>query len=190
MLLVRTDLVILNMCVYAWMAFSYRREVSRSGAFYASLLTSILMYFAINSFYSNYGWSILFYHTFVHPLVNPAQAHVAVGMNDYIHALVYGMKLAAKDNTLALGVVPMFLYVYCMLRHRNRMIEADKIAMGVISVSWGYIILHFIVFPLCNIRFFESEYTMMLVVFVYLSARVMVEYIGMKKGISSNTSNA
>jgi hypothetical protein len=96
---VRTDALVLAGIVFAALLLSRKFDLSDFAALSLLALTS---YFTINHFAGNYGWSALFYNSFLGGLVAPGEAVLRLSLSAYLHQVIRGAFLWLISGSFAL----------------------------------------------------------------------------------------
>jgi hypothetical protein len=87
---VRTDVLVLAGIVFLVLLVRAKLDFAQ----FASLsVLSLVSYFTINHFAGNYGWSALFYNSFLGGLTTPGETIVHFSRSAYVHQLVRGAYL-------------------------------------------------------------------------------------------------
>ena len=162
---IRTDLLIWNLLVCLWLLLLHRRTALLKLVFLGlALLASLAVFLVTNHFAGNYGWRILMWHSFVALLLDPAEAEVTFGLEEYLRELVRHMSRPLADPVLAcIAMLSLALLLFEKLRD---WMAADPKVWGAMLVGWGYIALHFLAFPSWQVRFFALAIALLLLGFL------------------------
>lgn len=156
LILIRTDLIIFNVIYLIYHLLNHKKSYIK---ILACFVTSIIIYFFINSFIGNYGWSTVFKHTFIAKISNPADVQSVVLLKDYISVLLKGI-VSAMDDGIFLNYLTVFLINVLLLMRLNPNFLKIEIIKSFIIVSFIYILAHFLLFPVTWQRFFVGFYLM------------------------------
>ena len=96
---VRTDVLVLAGVIFFTLWIRSKLDLTQ---FAALSVLSLGSYFAINHFAGNYGWSTLFYNSFLGGVVNPGEAVIHISKSAYIHQVVRGAYLWLISGSFAL----------------------------------------------------------------------------------------
>ncbi len=156
-LLARGNLLVFNLMILAFLFVSNKRW--RVGTIIAALF-SLLIYWGVHAYYGHYGYTAVFYSTFVENLAYPAQTAVALTFTHYRQAFIQGALdvLYRKEFLTFLTLLVLAALLFGRLRPewRTRLKRPLTIALiGGVSV-----VLHFILFPAMWPRFFSGHYFM------------------------------
>lgn len=159
-ILVRTDLLIYALLMLACLFVSYKNwRIPVVTVF----IMCVTLYFAINKFYGSYGWSSVFSYTFIHKYVEPANVIHKVTFSDYFSVWF------AKKYEILLDI-PFFIYIIVMfysafmcikkygLRVLSEITKPENIILSISLISFGYVVIHVILFPVVWPRFFAGQY--------------------------------
>ena len=138
-LTVRTDNLLLFLCVLGWLMWEKRTGVYSGGVFAAGAVTAVL---GINHWAGNYGWVILFRYSFLGGRYPLQQSHT-LAFREYCNALIAGtgVILTRISLWLVLGIL-----AYC--RKPSRML----------LVTGATVAVHFLLFPSAEDRYFVWAY--------------------------------
>ena len=145
----RTDNVVLAGPVILACWLERRLDLVKASALAVLALASV---FSINYFAGDYGIKMLYYRNFVGVPVAPAEMTVQFSFHDYVVALRSGITLATESffvPFLLVGIVGFF---------------AVKRMKSVAAVAFAYVLLHFVVLPNWQERWFGVFYLAMGVV--------------------------
>lgn len=161
--LTRSDTIIFSVLgILAWFLF-YRRHYTLCSL---ALILSSCVYFVINYYFDNYGWSKQFYVVNVEYLGFAAQSEVNISIGSYFNAFLKGLILTVYDKTL-IGIFIVFIAIsslYLVDRktifssEENGISEDKRLIYGLVFVAILFVVLHFIAFPHVLIRYFVGEY--------------------------------
>ncbi len=99
---VRTDALVLAGVVFAVLLVSRKLDIAQ---FAALSLLALGSYFTINHFAGNYGWSALFYNSFMGGLAAPGETVIHLSRSAYVHQVVRGAFLWLISGSFALYVL-------------------------------------------------------------------------------------
>jgi hypothetical protein len=164
-ILVRTDLILFVLPVLAWAYWTLPRQ--RPWVL-ASLALTLITYLGVNRYYGNYGWATLFYFTFIQQSPRPAELVVQFGLKEYLLVLQLAWQQVMVDKAFAvfcgLGLLSLALW--------RRPVGASpprQRALGfLLLLNLGYVVLHFLLFPMIWERFFVAQYLLALVILLVL----------------------
>jgi hypothetical protein len=132
---IRTDGLILAGLVFVLLLFLRKLDFWQA----ASLsLTALASYFAINHFGGNYGWSALFYNSFLGGIVAPGEMLVHISLAAYLHQLVRGTYM-----WFTFGAFPLYMLLGGLAVWLNRY----SIYSYVIVTVLGARILSYLFYP-------------------------------------------
>lgn len=158
---VRTDLLLLLPFFYLflWQTRPFARRLVA-----ASALSSVALYWGLNFFFGNHGWSTVFDYTFSHQSAYPADYPHAVTMRSYLAALASGVR-PVENGPLLLEYLGVTIAGVVVLLWRPNWIRRS---VGHVSAglrfaflsSLAYVVLHFMLFPGMWVRFFAGQYAL------------------------------
>jgi hypothetical protein len=96
---IRTDTLIFAGAVFFVLWLCSKLDLAQ---FVALSLLALGSYFTINHFAGNYGWSALFYNSFLGGLAAPGEAVIHVSWSAYVHQLVRGAFIWLISGSFAL----------------------------------------------------------------------------------------
>jgi hypothetical protein len=99
---VRTDALVLAGIVLATLLISRKLDFAQ---FIALSFLALGSYFTIDHFAGNYGWSALFYNSFMGGLVAPGETMLRLSLSAYVHQIVRGAFLWLISGSFALYVL-------------------------------------------------------------------------------------
>ena len=164
--LIRTDMIFLVALLLAYLII-FRPEL-RLGVIVTGLI-SVVLYFFINNYAGNYGWSTVFYYAVIsnmratHPL---EYSSLGISVEQYLSAVKGNMWVFLHNKDILLFefvVFAQFLFHAFSLRNKKSFKEVfasiSNNAVFVLTViSVFYVIIHYAVFPLMFVRFFVGYY--------------------------------
>ena len=190
--MVRTDAIIFVFLMLAFNICVYRSELRMS---FMTGVASVVVYFLINHFAGNYGWSTLFYFVFVSDLqaTHPeTYSTYAVDFKTYLsHVLNPDWIPGVLCMSLVLWSTIGYLCVRKISSDSDRNLNSDSGYMRaddlklmyktlvLSNVAVLYIFLHYLLFPLMRTRFFYSYY---LIVFVCFGCACTMVWRSRKSG--------
>jgi len=165
--LVRTDLIIHVLIVSTAVCWLEPNRTTLKRAI-LWLMVTLLLYFSVNHWAENYGWSTVFYFVFVsdmtatHPEVF---SNYSIELKDLMSAY-FSRSWVGKWFWAAIGCSALSVLFYQFIRYTEK--SDDEISnmtrrfvlIGGISVS--YIIVHYLLFPTLLVRFFIGEMCFMM----------------------------
>lgn len=96
---IRTDALVLAGLVFAVLLFGRRLDILE----FATLsLLALGSYFTINHFAGNYGWSALFYNSFLGGVIAPGEMIIHISRSAYLHQVVRGAFVWLISGSFAL----------------------------------------------------------------------------------------
>lgn len=158
LVLLRTDLILFTLMLCLYSAISIR-----SIKLFIPLLSgalSLIVYFALNNYFENHGWGVVFYFTFIEHITDPTLVpNVTPAI--YFDALINGLKNALRD-------IPFIIYLlasaYLIYLHVKTTPILDILSLKLSPVMLihylgvAYVLAHFILFPVTWERFFVAQY--------------------------------
>ncbi len=167
--LVRTDLIVLAILVAFYLVFVIRQW--RFAAI-VSLATAVAGYALVNAAYGHYGLSVTYYMTFVEAVAYPADAGIGIGLRDYL-AILAGNARGILTNAAFLVFIMVSVLIAAKTIGRMADLEGKtmKSLLFVFVLSFVYVIVHIVVFPEIEERFFVGQYVLSLVVLFSLLSR-------------------
>ena len=156
-ILARTDLVIFVGLAAVFIFFSHQKF--RLAAI-ISLLAALLLYVGINAYYPSYGWSYLFYFTFIEHVVDPSFT-VDLSAAQYFEVLFNGIKDALTNEEFLLYAVIMIASVWMYFNKKNKGFDSSNemqmlFLLNILNAT--YVVIHFLFFPALWERFFIAQY--------------------------------
>ena len=167
--LVRTDFIIFIFLILSAIFILYQQY--RVKVIF-SFIATIILYLGVNHIFHNYGWTILFYNSFIKRISNPANVNISISIMDYLHALIRGLHKSLKDY-------PFYAFL-CLSSINLVFIHSMKIRLLKNKDIWIYVIVpvlyvafHFLLFPATWRRFFIGFYLMnVLSLFMLLTQQI------------------
>jgi hypothetical protein len=165
--LVRTDMIILVALISGYLILS-RTDLRFISI--AIVLISLVLYFFVNHFVGNYGWSTVFHYVFITGMeaTHPDEySSFGISFKQYITAVITHIPLFISERTVLLFEILVFLqFLIWGLYHRKYFFSARKLLFELINspvivltlISVIYVILHYAVFPILDSRFFVGQY--------------------------------
>ena len=152
-MLIRIDNIILLLAYLIYCIIFGRSHIPGKTVLGAGVL-AIAILLVVLTYTGYYGWQVLFYHTFIGPLLQPAHFTGKLTLGKYLSAFTYGLRLKPPCNMslffIFLGMVGASTLSRTYLRS-NRLFHAICIA-GLVAI------IHFIIFPESAPRFFFAYY--------------------------------
>jgi len=128
-----------------------------------SFVIGILCIFIINAWSGSYGYSTLFYHSFIERLTTPAQVNVSYEPALYIKGMLNWI-FTFKNSYISIQMIILLITIYIKLIS-NKKLNSDFDLLILIAMG-SSIVIHYIVFPLMDDRFFISQYIVINLIFV------------------------
>ncbi|MFZ1985358.1 MAG: hypothetical protein WAU91_13150 [Desulfatitalea sp.] len=171
-ILVRTDLLLLIpfFYIYLWLIRPFDRRIVAGSA-----LLGLALYISVNSYFGNYGWSTVFHYTFIQKSSHPANFPHTVTMASYLTTLASGLPSLFVRRFLTYTAMTLFgIVALCRPHDWTKCIAlplSRDMCFAFIS-SIGYVVLHFISFPVAWSRFFSGQYALGAALSMYLLLEV------------------
>jgi hypothetical protein len=168
-ILIRTDLLLLlpSFYIYLWLIRPFDRRVLA-----VSALLSIALYWGVNSYFQNYGWSTVFDYTFSHKSTHPADFPHAVTMTSYLAALKSGSKSLFSQPLFLTYIVITLVGIVSLFRRPNWIQRSVSLLwmdmLFAFLSSLAYVVLHFMLFPTIWRRFFSGQYALSMALTMYV----------------------
>ncbi len=187
--IVRTDLIFLVALFLAYLFWSYTKEKRKSvkkqgfrliktlrGKVVVASLASVVIYLIINKVFGNYGWATVFHLMFIGRINYPADTIVHIEFMQYLNQLVESLPRMLQNNEFDL-YVGIFLLQMGMLLNlkelRNSFVSLMSQRIDALMViSFMFVVIHYLVFPADQSRFFIGQYLIGLLVFLSLLTRM------------------
>lgn len=147
---VRSDNAILTVMLFAALAAVPPAGLSRARLAWFTL-GAVASYFAISTAAGHYGWSVLFQHTFVELLTDPARRAVVVGPGQYLHTLVSGLRSVFDSSAIVFALLGVLA---CALPAR----PAGALYDRVLLVLAANVAVRYALFPVFRDRFLLAYY--------------------------------
>jgi len=169
-ILVRTDLIVFVSLILFYLLVFYKRwRVLSVGA----LFLSIGLYFWVNMFYGNYGWGTVFYVTFIHRFIYPANANFDINIINYFMVLIKGISsfLITFQFLFYVSIMTLSAFLYIKtygLISFYRVRTSSNVILFLSLLSLVYVFLHFLLFPSIDSRFFVGQYMLGALGFLFL----------------------
>lgn len=165
-ILVRPENVVYAVVLPAWLAWTGRLRPLRAAA---AILVMIAVYLATTRWSGNYGWTTLFYFTYVDDTIDLARFVSPLGLGDYVRIYVQQID---KAVFLPSEGVPLFLLVglgVVLLKWRRPASLGDRyLQLALLGVA--FIVLRTLAFPGDAHRALVAPYLMLVVAFVQACA--------------------
>jgi hypothetical protein len=152
---VRIDAILFNVPFLLYLIiFGKNRKVLTSTA----LVATLIVYWFINWYCKNQGWSTLFYHTFIDRLTHPLTAAARLTIQQYLISLIRGIKHGVQNRAFLVFVLVSVFFGYLRLRY-NKLTSSVHSETSILFIfSLLYVITHFLLFPFMHQRFFMGQY--------------------------------
>ena len=150
---------------------------------------SLLVYVFINEYNNNYGWNTIFYTTLVERVSNPADLNLSVTTTAYLKAFTKGLGSAAHSLSFMSYIIitSVILWHHIKLevfKNHTEYFRAKKLA-ALHYIGLGYVVFHFILFPVAWERFFIAQYTISLILLISLDRGLVTKQIERKLRVYS-----
>ena len=164
--LVRTDMIIL-VALFSGYFILFRAELRVF--FTAIALISLVLYFLINHFSGNYGWSTVFHYVFITGMeaTHPDEySALSISFKQYITTIATNLPQFLSERTTLLFEILVYLQfvIYGLYTNKrssvfNVFLDALKIPVLMLTiVSAIYVVVHYAIFPILYARFFVAQY--------------------------------
>lgn len=161
-LTVRTDNIILAILLFTYMKVTNLPEYRVSTRQYSVfMIMGVLIYSAIITLASSYGWWTLFSHTFLGLIHNPADYTPKFSPYDYMNVVIRNIQYVYSERVslfLLLAALTMVIYNF---RFTNR-----NISLHITLIVLMVICIRFLLYPGFPTRFFAVYYLVIGVTFV------------------------
>lgn len=147
----RSDNVVFSAAAGGFLLYDRDRLGFTASELLLFLSLCIASYLGISYYSGNYGWSTVFYHTFVHLLTAPARTPVHISPRNYFAALKTGTETVG-DSGLALWAV---LGLLAFRLWRQQLAQARRIRVFLLA-TLATIGMRYILFPLLINRFLAA----------------------------------
>ncbi len=189
---VRTDMIFLVALFLAYLFWSYSKERRKSirihqkpklriiktlrGSVVAAGVASLAIYLVINAIYGNYGWATVFHLMFIDRINYPADTVVHVEFMQYIKIVMQNLPSMLQNNAFDL-FVGIFILLMALLLNLNEIRKSFVSLMSqridaLMVISFLFVIIHYVIFPEDDSRFFIGQYLIGLLVFLSLLTRL------------------
>jgi len=140
---------------------------------YAAIVFGV--YFLISSMSHAYGWEVTIYHGFISRLNAPSLAHAHISLSLYLHILYWAIleSIGSVDFYYLLA----FITLACILSFVALVRRSTGPQEHMLLMLAGVAVMHFLVFPSVELRFFSAYY-------------LAIAAIGVIKGTHQLTGNA
>ncbi len=159
----RPDMLILAVPLVVALALTEPNARRRLGHVVATVAAMVL-FVTIQKVSGFYGWSTLFFHTFVEPLTHPATLQVTVSWDAYVDQLSRGLHSQGHEQALLYTGLAIGLAVFA--RRRSPRIAAISVAITVNMVA------QYLLFPVWWAELFVAQYTVVAGVAILFVAQV------------------
>ena len=159
--LVRTDLILFVVVVtmYFWLS-QQSRVLALIG-----LAASAILAVGLSASYSYYEPAAVYYNTFVGALTYPAEFTGSYRLSDHLGALETGVLKTLSDRAFLIFVA--MSTTLAAISYRSRRLRDVPRLRFLVGSSLLFVVIHFVLFPEIEARFFVLQY--MLVLLVLLS---------------------
>ena len=126
-----------------------------------TMLVCVAIYFGIGAYWSNAGWSTIFYCTFVERQTNPISVPPTLTAQQYFLAIVRGGVASLLSKSFILYVVAAGYSCYLVRNQAQRTSIVTALNSSAVSLSvvcLVFVVSHFVAFPLAWDRFFCAPY--------------------------------
>ncbi|MEE9423824.1 MAG: hypothetical protein V3V18_02460 [Methylococcales bacterium] len=165
-ILVRTELIFF-VAIFSCYFMLFRPSQRIIAA--ASLLVSLILYLLINNYVGNYGWSTVFSFVFLSGMsaTHPAEySHVGVSFQQYLDVVINNLRLFVSNRSILLFETITLLQLILFWLSKKKECSISKMysklvknsALTLTLLSLGYIISHYLIFPVLDSRFFVAQY--------------------------------
>jgi hypothetical protein len=155
--LTRADAWIMVSLLLFWLYWSNPEILSRKAAV-GGWLVSLVAVGSVMVATKPYSWGVVAQHTFVKKLFKPDEMDQTIAFNEYLNALWRGAMGAYHLYPTALGSFLLLSAValgWVTIRKRDAHREP---AIQLIGLAWLCAVLHFLLFPSLNDRFYLATY--------------------------------
>ena len=167
-ILVRTDLIIYAVIILVYLGVHKRhwryQVLASAGA-------SVLCYYLVNSYFGNYGWVTLFHFAFIEFLPYPADADIHFNIIEYLSVLPQSIGGMITNGPFLTYAAITILNLYLLSKYGLRELISKPLPLQMLYIAFAsfvFIILHFLLFPAIEARFFFGHYLLSTGVFLYL----------------------
>jgi hypothetical protein len=155
---VRTDMMLFSVPFLLYLIiFVKNRKVLASIA----LVATLIIYWFVNWYCKNPGWSTVFYFTLIHLQTHPLTAAARLTIKHYLIAFIGGVKQAVLDKSFLVFVVVNVFFGYLSIAKSryNKIVALVHSEIRILFIfSLLYVITHFLLFPTLWERFFVGQY--------------------------------
>ncbi|MHB2040071.1 MAG: hypothetical protein ACYCPX_12525 [Acidiferrobacteraceae bacterium] len=145
----RSDNIVFALMLLCAMAFGRGPARLPLSPIIAGLAACGLSYLAIAAWSHNYGWSTLFYHTFIHQLATPATAAVRIPAKAYLSILLRKLMAIQNSHLVVFSLIGTFGFL------AN---GAARSYRRLLVISAATVVLRYILFPVLVDRFLVPYY--------------------------------
>jgi len=180
---VRTDNIIFCGMLVAYLRFLApveHRIANRS--FATAAAASAVLYLTITLLGENYGWSTVFYHSFIEKLTR-IDGPASVSLADYCMALRACIAHALDFQGFLLGTV---LIAAVWVFREGLRDRASPVLLHLALLSGAYVALHFLLFPVTWYRFFVCQYLLIALAALHLTDEATARLLPHHRGGGSN----
>jgi len=168
-ILIKTDLIIYAMLIYS---FLFLFKNTSKYKIISSFIFTVTFYFYTNLFSYNYGYANLFYYTFINRVKYPASIEYDYSMKDYFFILksridqIFTNYDSWSSSLFLLMLIIFILISYYLVNQKQDkgliIVFKKNPYVSLIYLNYLYIFIHFFLFPRPDIRFFSSNYAIII----------------------------
>lgn len=168
-ILIKTDLIIYSMLIYSFLFFFKKTSKIK---IMSSFIFTTLIYFYTNISSLNYGYAKLFYYTFIDRIKYPASIEYSYSILDHFFVLKSRINQIfinynSWSSSLFLFMLILFILISFDLINKKNNRELFNLFIknpyySLIYINYFYIFIHFLLFPRPDIRFFSSNYALII----------------------------
>ena len=183
----RSDMIMLVFCMFPMCYLLFKHNTTR---LLLAAISSLAVYFIVNSYFGNYGWKMQFYNVNVDYVMFPADTEITVTFTMYLKALVNGLLEVPYNLPFVFflvcfsAVAPQSVkYFYLLFNSRSKPSEYNQYnSMMICAFLAGlFVAVHYVAFPLLLNRYFSGQY--------FLVMLMTLAIIDHWRGLASFSSN-
>jgi hypothetical protein len=110
-------------------------------------------YWAINHFAGNYGWAVLIHNSLFGPITSPGEIVLKVSRPLYLSIAASGLRYLEHGETMIFVGIALLAWRF----------HESKVYRSLIAACLGAVVLHYLGFPLLDMRYFAPMYLFFLV---------------------------